>query len=169
MPAQPFSFFCHLIMICSRVPSSWMWSSRPDTVVEESEEVPLSRSLGLEVPEDPSACVLLERTDLSLNVALCRVFHGLIPLIDEVLGCAGADVGGGVIGISGLFRVCAVITSTDTITVLAKRLAKSKRNIEKTYQSWSAVSHGSSPFTTDQRSVRLSPRRSSRVGCADMV
>ena len=92
--------------------------SGPDSIVNKSEEVPLGRSFGLKVPEDPTLGVLLESADLSLNVIRGGGFEVLIPLIDEVLVCARANVCGGF----AWLRVCAVISSTNTIAILRKRL-----------------------------------------------
>ena len=95
-------------------------SSRPDTIVDESEEVPLGTSLGLEIPEDPSTSRSFERVDLRLDVLRSCGLHALVPLVDEVLGCAGADVRGGSALRSG---VCAVVASANAITVLEEHVS----------------------------------------------
>lgn len=44
------------------------WHSRPDSVIDESEEVPFGTCFSLEVPENPAVGMLLESINLSLNV-----------------------------------------------------------------------------------------------------
>lgn len=59
--------------------------SRPNAIVDETEEVPFGRSFSLEVPEDPTIDALLVGIHLSLNKVSCTVLKLLRPLIDEVL------------------------------------------------------------------------------------
>jgi len=52
---------------CAKVArSEWLWE---DAGVNETEGIPLSRRLGLEVPEDPALGVGLEGLHLGLDVA----------------------------------------------------------------------------------------------------
>lgn len=93
--------------------------SGPHTVVEKSEVVPFGTCLGLEVPEDPALTALLIGVDLCSNVVPCVVSHGLVPLVDEVLGGAGADKRGREVrAIWITLRVCAIVPCTNTVAVL---------------------------------------------------
>lgn len=131
--------------MCSCPALLFRWLSRPDSVVDESEEVPLGTRFGLEVPEDPAVGVLLERVDLSLDVVSCGVLEILVPLIDEVLRRAATDVGRAVaIGL----RVGPVVAGADAIAVLQKRV--SKRGKDKTSQA------GGLPKQLRSRSWQLS-------------
>ena len=77
--------------------------------VEQAEEVPLRARLGLEVPEDPAAGVLLKDLELGLDVAAHVVLELVAPGFDEVDVLAGADV--------GRVGVGAVVAGADAVAV----------------------------------------------------
>lgn len=115
-----------LMCVCVRVSVSYSRRSSssgrlsgPHSVIEESEVVPLGTCLSLEVPEDPSLTALLVGVDLCSDVVSCVVSHGLVPLVDEVLGSARAHKAGrGIRAVGVTSRVGTIVSSSDTVPVL---------------------------------------------------
>ena len=78
---------------CGVVVSTWYsqvgsicCSLGPDAIVEESEQIPLGGSFGLEIPEDPSLDHGFGDIDLGFDVVGGGSLHIVVPFIDEVLG-----------------------------------------------------------------------------------
>lgn len=65
---------------------------RPHTVIEQLEQIPLGRILGLEVPENPALGLGLERLDLRADVVGRGGLVVLTPRADVVDLRAGPDV-----------------------------------------------------------------------------
>lgn len=88
--------------------------SRPNAIVDETEEVPFGRSFSLEIPEDPTIDTLLVGIHLSLDIVPCSILKRLRPLIDEILIGTGTDIVGGF----ARFRESTIVSCTDTVSIL---------------------------------------------------
>ena len=82
---------------------------REDVVFEQTKEIPLCASLGLKVPEYPTAGELLEHVQLGLDIVACIVLQLLIPRVDEVDLVAGTH--------AWTSRIPAIIASTNAVTI----------------------------------------------------
>lgn len=70
--------------------SEWL---REDTSVDETEGIPLSRGLCLEVPEDPALGVGFKGLHLGFDVTAGVLDVRLVPFVEEVEGSTAANVG----------------------------------------------------------------------------
>jgi hypothetical protein len=67
------------IILCSTTPAcaAILGEAGPDTIVEQTKEIPFGRGLSLEVPENPALGFLLEYADLGCDVIRCSCLRGL--------------------------------------------------------------------------------------------
>jgi hypothetical protein len=106
-------------------------SRRPDTIVQQSEEVPLGRCLGLEVPEDPARSLFFADVDLGADVVRGGGLEVLRPLVDEVDIRARSDVFGALVAaiVRGT-REGAVVAGADAVAVLRLLVRPRSRGLD---------------------------------------
>lgn len=104
---------------------------REDSGIDEPERIPLSRTLRLEVPPEPSLCLTFEGRNLAFNETRGVISVRLGPSIEVISPAAISDVRAP--------RKCTVVTSAAPIPV----------------QIFGAVCHRSSPFS-DKSSMNVS-------------
>lgn len=93
--------------------------------VQQSDEIPLSASFGLEVPKDPAVGEALVNIQLRLDVQPCIVLESLVPCVDKIDAAAGTMVRAA--------GVIAFIAGANAVAV----------------QGGSAIGHCSRPFADD--------------------
>jgi hypothetical protein len=124
----------------------------PNTVVDETEEVPFRGSLSLEIPEDPSARLVLRDVDLGADIICCSLAQVGAPLVNEIDVGAGADICRRLVGaIVAASRKGTVVASSNAVAVLFSQIStkSTSQEIQLTKagaQSVKAADH--SPLTT---------------------